>query len=183
MAAQKDLVVCHVCGFKNAPNAERCVSCGAKLEEISGEYTAEEEASRKKTGRRQGFAFHWAVIACVVYLAVLGVLLVALPAVVDAYDPQGLWALVISFAVFFLGGLLVGLLSPGKTLWEVGVGAAAAIGPTLLWLALTTPEAPDRLGGGFQLSDSVYWISGPATLALALFGAFLGESFQDRRRR
>jgi hypothetical protein len=183
MAAQKDHVICHVCGFKNAPDAARCVSCGAKLEEISGEYTAEEEAARRKNTRRQGFAIHWAAIACVLYLAVLGVLLVGLPFAIDAYDPQGLWALLISFVVFFAGGILVGLLSPGKTLWEVGVGAAAAIGPTLLWLALTTPEAPDRLGGGFQLSDSVYWISGPATLAFALFGAFLGESFQDRRRR
>src|SRR5687768_4306248 len=105
MAAQKDLVICHVCGFKNAPDAERCVSCGAKLEEISGEYT--EEEARRRVPRRQGFAFHWVIISSVVYLAVLGVLLIGIPFATNySFDPQGLWALVISYVVFFIGGAL-----------------------------------------------------------------------------
>jgi hypothetical protein len=184
MASSKDQVICHVCGFKNEPDAERCVSCGAKLEELSGAYTAEEQAARKPT-KPGGFAFQWVAISCVVYLVLVGVALVLLPMVIDAYDPQssGDGALFISFAIFFAGGILIGVLSPGKTLWEVGVGALLAIGPTLFWLAFSTPDAPERLGGGFQVSSYIYWFSAPVALTLALTGAFLGETIQDRRRR
>lgn len=182
MAASKDHVICHVCGFKNATDAERCVSCGAKLEELSGSYALEEGA---KKPIQTGFAFRWLVISAVLYLVVQAIVLIAAPMVISSYDPQssGLGALVISFVIFFLGGILIGAISPGKTVWEVGAGALIAIGPTLFWLATSTPDAPERLGGGFQLSGYIYWFSAPVAETLALFGAFLGERLQDSRSK
>ena len=67
MATEKDQIVCHVCGFKNDPKSERCVSCGAKLEELSGAYSAEEELRKKS--QQEGFDIKWAAIAFVIHLA------------------------------------------------------------------------------------------------------------------
>lgn len=183
MAAPKDEMICHVCGFKNAPDAERCVSCGAKLEELSGAYSIEEEA--KKRGQQDGFAIKWAVISFAVYVALQAVFLVVLPAIVPAYDPQGFSALMISMGVWFVGGVLVGFVSPGKTFIEPAVGALLAIIPTVWWISTFTPDAGDHFSGpgeqGFQLTMPAYIIGGLLGAMVSLFGAFLGEKLQDSR--
>jgi hypothetical protein len=180
MASPKDHVICHVCGFKNDPGAERCVSCGAKLEELSGSYTIEEEGQRRPT--RKGFAIQWAVVSFLVYIVLQSIVLVGLPVLIDEYDPQGFSALLISIAVWFVGGTLVGFISPGKTFIEPAVGALFAIVPTVWWLVYTTPEAPERLGGGFQLNMPAYVIGGLLGGMISLFGAFLGERLSDRKK-
>jgi len=180
MATDKDQIVCHVCGFKNDSKAERCVSCGAKLEELSGAYSAEEEAKRKN--QQKGFDIKWAAIAFVVYIALQAVVLALLPFVIDMYDPQGFSGLMISVAVWAFGGILVGFISPGKTFIEPAVGAFFAGIPTVIWLIQMTPAAPDRLGGGFQLTMPAYWIGGLLGVTVSLFGAFVGEKLQDMVR-
>lgn len=180
MAAAKDQVICHVCGFKNAVDAERCVSCGAKLEELAASYSAEEESRRRN--QQQGFAPKWAAAAFGVHLALQAIALVALPAVIDSYDPQGFAALMISVGVWFLGGILTGVLSPGKTFVEPAVGALLAVGPTVWWIIEITPAAPERLSGGFQLPMAAYLIGGLLGGMISLFGAFLGEKIQDGTR-
>ncbi|MGE0784161.1 MAG: zinc finger Ran-binding domain-containing protein [Sandaracinaceae bacterium] len=182
MASSEDPVVCHVCGFKNAPGADRCVSCGAKLEELSGEFSAEEEARRKN--QQQGFDIKWAVISFAVYLALQAVVLALLPMLIDAYDPQGFSALMVSLGVWFIGGIIVGWLSPGRTFLEPAVGALIAVGPTVYWVIMQTPSVPDDmdLGDGFQLTMPAYIIGGLLGGMISLFGAFLGEKIQDLTR-
>jgi hypothetical protein len=180
MASSNDQVICHVCGFKNAPSAERCVSCGAKLEELSADYSAEEEARRRN--QQEGFDPKWAVLAFVAYLSLQAVVLVALPAVIEMYDPQGFSALMISIAVWFGGGILVGFSSPGKTFLEPAVGALFAVVPTVWWLVTTTPSGPEHLGGGFSLTMPAYIIGGLLGGMISLFGAFLGEKLQENTR-
>ena len=177
MAPSKDLIVCHVCGFKNDPKAERCVSCGAKLEELSGAYSAEEE--ERKRGQQGGFSILWAGIAFVVYLVLQTLVLMVMPWVIDVYDPQGTPALWISLIVWFVGGVIVGFLSPGKTFVEPAVGALLAVIPTVWWLVHTTPAAPEHLGGGFQLTMPAYVIGGLMGGMISLFGAFVGERIQE----
>ena len=93
--ASKDPIVCHVCGFKNQPEASRCVSCGARLEALSQDYSAEEEAAR--ANQQSGFEIKWVVVAVVVYFGFQAIALGALPAVIPAYDPfQGFWGIMIS---------------------------------------------------------------------------------------
>lgn len=180
MASAKDQVVCHVCGFKNPADVERCVSCGAKLEALSGAYTDEESA--RKQDQQEGFALVWALGSFGVYLLLQGIVLVALPRFIDAYDPQGFSALLISVAVWFVGGVIVGFASPGRTFIEPAVGALVAVVPTVWWLVVTTPGAPEHLGGGFQLTMPAYVIGGLLGGMISLFGAFLGERLQDATR-
>ncbi len=180
MATAKDQVTCHVCGFKNASDAERCVSCGAKLEELSGAYTAEDEAARRN--QQEGFAPKWAAAAFGVHLALQAIALVALPAVIDAYDPQGFAALMISVGVWFVGGVITGVVSPGKTFIEPAVGALLAVGPTVGWIIWVTPSAREELGGGFQLPIGAYIVGGLLGGMISLFGAFVGEKIQDATR-
>lgn len=177
MAESKDQVVCHVCGFKNAPTAERCVSCGAKIEELAGAYSDEEVAKRRN--QQEGFAIKWAAISFGVYLVLQTIALVALPFVIDSYDPQGFSALMVSVAMWFVGGSIVGFVSPGKTFLEPAVGALLAVVPTVMWLIYTTPSAPEHLGGGFQLTMPAYVIGGLLGGMISLFGAFLGEKLQE----
>ena len=181
MASSNDQVICHVCGFKNAATSERCVSCGAKLEELSGSYSAEDEA--KKKTQQDGFDIKWALLSFVIYLALQAIVLALLPWVIDVYDPQGFSALMISVAVWFVGGILVGFLSPGKTFLEPVVGALVAVVPTVWWLVQATPDSPEHLGPGFQLTMPAYVIGGLLGGMISLFGAFLGEKIQDSTRR
>ena len=177
----KDSVICHVCGFKNALNADRCVSCGAKIDAAGGMYS-EEEASRHEA-LQKGFSWLWLGIAFGTYLVLQLIVLVALPAVIDSYDPQGFSALMLSVAVWFVGGLAVGFLSPGKTFFEPALGALFAVVPTILWVINTTPGAPEHLDGGFQLTMPVYILGGILGGLVSLFGAFLGEKAQEMTQK
>ena len=178
MASPKDMIVCHVCGFKNEPTVARCTSCGAKLEEISATYTDEDIA--RKRNQQQGFDIKWAAIAFLVYLLLQVIVLYLMPMLIDTYDPQGFGGLLVSLAVWFAGGLLVGFLSPGKTFYEPAVGALLAVVPTIFYLIKTTPAAPEHLGGGFQVSILTYVVMGLMGGMISLFGAFLGERAQDK---
>ncbi len=167
--ASKDPVPCHVCGFKNEPRAERCVSCGARLEAVQVEYTAEEEAAR--ANQQEGFSVLWVIIAFTVYLLLQGLIIGALPLVIASYDPQGVAGLGISVCVWFVGGIAVGFLSPGKTFLEPAVGALVAAVPTIAYLKWVTPD-------GFEPSLIAYIIGGAMGVMISLFGAFLGEQLQ-----
>ncbi|MFN7698162.1 MAG: hypothetical protein ACK5U8_09720 [Deltaproteobacteria bacterium] len=173
MASTKDPIVCHVCGFKNEPNTERCVSCGARLEAVQVEYTAEEEAAR--ANQQDGFSILWVAISFVIYLVLQGVIIGLLPLVIPTYDPQGFAGLAISVAVWFVGGVAVGLVSPGKTFLEPAVGALVATIPTIVYLKWSTPD-------GFEPSLIAYLVGGSMGVMISLFGAFLGEQIQRRTR-
>src|SRR5688500_15143785 len=116
MASAKDEIVCHVCGFKNKPDAARCVSCGAKLEALSADYTAEEEAA--KANQQSGFSLVWVCAAFGIYLLLQGIFIVVVDVALPAYDPQGFWGLAISIPIFFVGGIIFGRISPGRTFIE-----------------------------------------------------------------
>jgi hypothetical protein len=88
----------------------------------------------------------------------------------------------ISVGVWFVGGVLTGFLSPGKTFVEPAVGALLAVGPTVGWIIWITPAAPEHLSGGFQLPVAAYIVGGLLGGMISLFGAFIGEKIQDATR-
>jgi hypothetical protein len=184
--AAKDQIVCHVCGFKNAPEAARCVSCGAKLEAVQADYNDEELAARRN--QQEGFSAKWVAVAFLIYTLLQAVVLVALPAVISSYDPQGFWGLVISVVVWFVGGIAVGFISPGKTFLEPAVGALVAAIPTIAYLMWITPAAPHAitpgrdLGPGFDPGILAYVVGGLLGVMISLFGGFLGEKIQSATR-
>ena len=181
-------IVCPMCGFKNAPNTTRCVSCGAKIDELSAtEYTEEEERARRH--QQEGFEWKWAFLSAAIYLVLQAVILIGLQFVISSYDPIGLNGLLISVAVWFVGGILVGVVSPGKTFVEPAVGALFAVVPTIIYVKLITPDQPLEarpnaadLGSGFELSLLAYIMAGLLGVMISLFGAFLGEKIQMSTR-
>lgn len=168
MAAEAE-VLCPMCGGKNPPDAERCRSCGAKVEELTANYSAEEEHARRY--QQDHFEWRWALRAAAVYLVLQLIILGLLPYAIDTFDPQGINGLLISVVVWFVGGIIVGFVSPGKTFVEPAVGAMIAAVPTVTFVALTTPE-------GFQPSLLAYVVTALLGVMISLFGAFLGEKSQ-----
>ena len=170
-----ETVTCSMCGFDNPAAAKRCVSCGAKIEAFgTGEYTEEEALARRF--EQESFEWKWAAIACVIYLGLQLVVLVALPQVIQTFDPQGLAGLGISVAIWFVGGIIMGVVSPGKTFLEPAVGAALAALPTIIYQRAITPE-------GFEPSMLAYIVAGILGVMISLFGAFIGERIQMSGRR
>lgn len=165
--------VCPMCGFKNAATQKRCVSCGARLESVGGDdLSADEEHERRH--QQEKFEWKWVFVAFGVYVTLQAVFLVALPFVISTYDPQGPNGLFISAAVWFVGGIVVGMVSPGKTFIEPAVGALLAVIPTVAWLQQITDI--------YQMSVMLYIVGGLIGVMLTLFGAFLGEKIQMSTR-
>jgi len=162
-------IVCPVCGFKNAANAARCTSCGARVETLGPADLTDEELHAKRH-QQEGFEWKWALVAFGIYMTLQGLILVALPFVITTYDPQGLPGLLISGAVWFVGGIVVGFVSPGKTFIEPAVGALLAVVPTVVWL--------NHIADVHQLSLLAYIIGGLLGVMITLFGAFVGEKLQ-----
>lgn len=175
--ASKDPIVCHVCGFKNQSDASRCVSCGARLEGVNVDYSAEEEAERRN--QQHGFEVKWVIASFAIYFVCQAIALAVLPRVIPAYDPQGFAGLVISIVVWFFGGIIVGVVSPGRTFLEPAVGAFVAVVPTIAYLMWVTPGEP---GEGFEPSMLAYIITGLLGTMISLFGAFIGEKVQGLTR-
>ena len=72
---------------------------------------------------------------------------------------------VISFGSFLVGGYIVGLKSPGRTIWEAGISAAIAVALGLL------------LGGAFSLGNLL--AGGVVPFLAGLLGGWLGERRQS----
>ena len=174
MATAEREITCPMCGFSNPESAERCRSCGAKVEEVSTGYSPEEAYERRY--QQDGFELRWALLAAGVYLGAQTVILVGAPFVISSFDPQGLPGLLISVAVWFVGGIIVGAISPGKTFVEPAIGALIAVIPTISYLALTTPD-------GFQPTLLAYIVTALLGVMFALFGAFLGEKISGSPNR
>src|SRR5579871_5076461 len=122
MAAGKP-VTCPSCGFqKNPPGSSRCASCGAKIDELGkSKRTREEELERRY--QQEGVSIQWLLIAFLVQGVLTAALVFGLPLVVPFLDFEGQNGMLVCIPVWFLGGLLVGMISPGRTFIEPAVAA------------------------------------------------------------
>ena len=171
--ASSDGIVCSICGAQNEGNQARCTSCGAKLDPLDGRALTAEEAHARRH-QQEGFHWKWVVVAVSIYLVLQAIALVVLPQVIDAYEPEGLAALVISAAIWFVGGAFVGFISPGRTFLEPTVGALLAVVPTLLWI--------DYISIVDKLSLMAMIVGGMLGVMITLMGGFLGEKLQMGRQ-
>lgn len=168
MATQE--LFCAVCAAGNPLGTQRCQSCGARIETYALELTAEEERAREN--QQEGFEWRWVFVALATYVVLESLVLGLLPLLVSSYDPQGLAGLLIASAIWFVGAMAVGAVSPGRTFIEPAVGALLAVPPTIAYL--------------MSIAD-VYSLSLVANLVMCilgvmttLFGALLGERLQLR---
>jgi hypothetical protein len=164
-------ITCPMCGFKNPADRERCQSCGARVEALSGSHADEDSHARRY--QQDDFEWKWALIATAVFSALQGVVLGVIPLAVKAFDPQGLPGLMLSVPIAFVGGVIMGAISPGKTFVEPAVGAMLASVPMIAIIAAITPS------GAFEPTLLAYVICATMGIMMALFGAFLGEKIQS----
>jgi len=138
-------VICPSCGAKNAASAgSRCVSCGAAMDALG---------SRGAAGQARTAA-----------------LVVGLPMAVPVLDFEGSNGMIVAIPVWFVGGTLIGMISPGKTYAEPAIASFLVQAPTVLflWKGQTVRTMPLFM----------YAFLGLIGVLFALVGAYLGERIQ-----
>src|SRR5271166_1287398 len=166
MVAAKS-VVCPSCGFKQTPpGSARCASCGAKLEDLGrSRRTAAEDRYQQ-----EGISVQWLGIAFLVQGVLTAALVFGLPMVLPFLDFEGQNGMLVCIPVWFTGGLLVGMISPGRTFIEPSVASMLVAIPTtfLLIQSQTVRTMPLFL----------YLIFGGIGIWLTLIGSYIGERIQ-----
>ena len=108
-------VICPSCGFqKNQPGSTRCVSCGAKIDDL-GKFKRSREDELARRYQQEGVSVQWLLIAFLVQGVLTAALVFGLPMVQPMLDFEGQNGMLVCIPVWFLGGLLVGMISPGRT--------------------------------------------------------------------
>jgi len=163
-----DTIVCVSCGFKNsAPlSGGRCASCGAHVS-----FEADVLLGDGETGLRQGgFDLAWFGIAIFVMAVLTGAIVMGLPRIVPALDFEGSVGMLVAIPVWFMGGLLVGLISPGRTFLE----------PVLAVLLVAIPTALALYSGQTvrTMPAFMYVLFSALGMLFALVGAYAGERLQ-----
>jgi hypothetical protein len=163
-------VPCPSCGYtKNPPNATRCASCGSKIEPAGrGGRSREEELERRY--QQEGINVQWMFIALAVQAVLTAALVFGLPMVIPAIDFEGGNGMIVCIPVWFLGGLLVGMISPGRTFIEPVIASfVVAIPSTFLLVQNQTVRT---------MPTFLYVIMGAIGVLFTLIGAYIGERIQ-----
>jgi hypothetical protein len=159
-------IICPSCGFQNTPPLanERCVSCGARIDE--GSVTLGEQSRFQQ----QSFNVAWFGIAVGVMIVLTGAIVFGLPTVIPALDFEGSSGMEVAIPVWFLGGLLVGLISPGRTFLEPVVAVFLVALPTafILFQNQTVRTMPAFM----------YVLFSALGLLFTLIGSYVGERVQ-----
>lgn len=161
---------CPSCGVVNTPipASGRCVSCGASLEQLKPVRSAEAERARRY--QQEGFSVLWMLIALVVQAVLTAALVVGLPMVVSSLDFEGSNGMIVAIPVWFVGGMLLGMISPGKTFIEPVVASFLVAIPTVFYLAKGQTVRTMPL--------FMYIIMACIGVLFTLIGSYIGERIQ-----
>lgn len=168
--AQPNKIICPSCGFKNSaplPN-NRCVSCGAKVDDLKQALARHDELERRY--QQEGFSLGWFVVSLVIMTVLTAAIVMGLPMVVPALDFEGSAGMIVAIPVWFAGGVLVGLISPGRTFIEPVVATFLIAIPTafLLFRGQTVKTMPAFM----------YILMSALGVLFTLIGSYLGERVQ-----
>lgn len=130
------------------------------------------KSTRVQAGRYQqeGFSLLWFVIAVVVQAVLTAAIVVGLPMVVGKLDFEGYYGITVAVPVWFLGGFLVGLISPGKTFVEPVIASLLVAIPTVLFLKQTQTVR--------TLPVFMYLVIAAIGVLFSLVGTYMGERIQ-----
>ncbi|MEY2933369.1 MAG: hypothetical protein RL033_4118 [Pseudomonadota bacterium] len=170
MAESKDTRPCPLCGAPNSVNAPggHCQSCGGRMLESRRPNRQEEPAERAY--HQDGFSATW----CGISIGVVGILtaaiVVGLPMVVSALDFEGSAGMMLAIPIWFVSGMLIGLISPGRTVIEPVVATFLVAMPTafLLFNNQTVKVMPAFM----------YVLMSALGILFALIGSYVGERVQ-----
>jgi hypothetical protein len=170
MAVANKKIICPSCGFSNnAPLANnRCVSCGAKIEDLKRTLTRQEELERRY--QQEGFSLTWFGVSIGIITVMTAALVMGLPMVVPLFDFEGSAGMTVAIPVWFLGGMLIGLVSPGRTFVEPMVAVFLVALPTafLLHSGQTVKTMPAFM----------YALMSVLGVVFTLIGSYIGERIQ-----
>src|SRR3984957_1904113 len=164
-------IVCPSCGFeKNPPGSARCASCGAKIEDshTRSKRSRDEELSRRY--QQEGVSVQWLLIAFAVQGVLTAALVFGLPMVLPVLDFEGGNGMTVCIPVWFVGGLLVGIISPGRTFIEPVVASFIVAIPTTFFLVDSQTVR--------TLPTFLYVIMAAIGILFTLIGAYIGERIQ-----
>jgi hypothetical protein len=138
------------------------------MEELRRTLSRQEELDRRY--QQEGFSPLWLAISIVIMSVLTAALVFGLPMVVPALDFEGSAGMVVAIPVWFVGGMLVGLVSPGKTFVEPVVAVFLIAIPTALFLyrGQTVKTMPHFM----------YVLLSVLGALFTLIGAYLGERVQ-----
>src|SRR3954464_9144534 len=156
------------CGVKNSPVPAngRCISCGATMEALK----PNRELERQRRYQQEGFSVLWMLIALLVQAVLTAALVVGLPMVVGALDFEGSNGMAVAIPVWFVGGMLLGMISPGKTFIEPVVASFLVAIPTVFYLAKGQTVRTMPL--------FMYVIMALIGVLFTLIGSYIGERIQ-----
>jgi hypothetical protein len=167
MAATK---TCPSCGStKNPPNSARCISCGQKMEAL-GKAARSREEELERRYQQEGISVQWLAIAFAVQGVLTAALVFGLPMIIPAIDFEGGNGMTICIPVWFVGGLLVGMISPGRTFIEPVVASFIVAIPTTFFLVDSETVR--------TLPTFLYVIMAAIGILFTLIGAYIGERIQ-----
>ncbi|MEO8877465.1 MAG: hypothetical protein ABI461_17855, partial [Polyangiaceae bacterium] len=86
--------------------------------EAIGKIARSREEELERRYQQEGISIQWMLIALVVQGVLTAALVFGLPMVITALDFEGGNGMIVCVPVWFLGGLLVGMISPGRTFIE-----------------------------------------------------------------
>lgn len=163
-------IICPSCGFSNTPPLanDRCVSCGAKIEEVKRSLTRQEELERRY--QQEGFSVMWFGVSIAIMAVMTAALVMGLPMVVPAFDFEGSAGMTVAIPVWFLGGVLIGLISPGKTFIEPMVAVFLVALPTAFFLYVNQTVK--------TMPAFMYVLMSTLGVLFTLIGSYLGERIQ-----
>lgn len=171
MAAQEKQITCMSCGFtKNPPNATRCASCGAKLEDAASTKQKLSADSNERRYQQEGVNLKWAAIAVVVQGILTAAVIFGMPMLLSFVDFEGGNGMSVCIPLWFVGGLLVGLISPGKTFIEPMIGSFIVAIPTTYFLVQSQTVR--------TLPTFLYVVMAGIGVMFTLIGSYAGERIQ-----
>lgn len=112
----------------------------------------------------------WLAISLVVQGVLTAALVVGLPMVVTLFDFEGGNGMLVTIPVWFLGGLLVGLISPGRTFIEPCVASFFTAIPAVFYLV--------RGQTVHSMPTFMYVIMATIGVLFTLIGSYIGERIQ-----
>lgn len=167
MANADKPIVCPQCSYRNSATARRCTSCGASFDQGPKSRAA---AGARTPLQQSGFSLLWCLASMLVLAVLTAALVIGLPMVVSVFDFEGSAGMLVSIPVWFVGGLLIGMISPGRTFVEPVIAALLVAVPTVGYLFATQTVK--------TLPLFMYIIMGCIGVLFTLIGAYLGERIQ-----
>lgn len=125
-----------------------------------------------EVGRYQQETFNvpWFGIAIGVMVVLTGAIVFGLPTIIPALDFEGSSGMMVALPVWFVGGMLIGLISPGRTFMEPSAAVFLVALPTafLLFQNQTVRTMPAFM----------YVLFSALGILFTLIGSYVGERVQ-----